>query len=266
MCAHPASRESNALLRQASPRSRRVAVRIALLFSALFLAFSGESALKPDVMAPGKYGPHFEMYEVYRHGWPATFLERASVSVSAAPGWRLSAWRFWEGVEWVSWIALLSDLIALGCMSWIVSNGVESAFRRWRFGTKLLFSAVAGAAVVCALIAGALSKYEKESAVVRAIEKLEAEQGSWSAEHSIEWERRGPTWLRAALGWRTARPLDRVVGLEASSSAIEQVTSLHELKVVRVVGEISNRQLQHLAQCPHLETLDLNVHQFAQRW
>lgn len=234
---------------------------ILLIATVILLNLSGRGGARPDVFVPGKYGPHFPLVEVSRHGWPVTCVQREPVPVAAPPWSRLSTWRLWEGIEWFSWKGLLANLAAV--VGLVVVGGI--CFDRWqrrrgfRFGVRELLAAVALCGALCGWLALSLAGHRRELDILKSIEAIEVETGGWvvSIEGRIEWERGGPQWLRAIAGDKALRAFDRVVAIDTTSDALSNVVKLRRLRVVRLVGAVSNRQLARLAECKHLEALDM---------
>ena len=107
-----------------------------LLLAILFLLtiVPGQIVAGPDILANGKYGPHFETAEYREHGWPLAFLRREGILVPLQPtnpwqgGWRLSSWRLWEGADRFSIQSLMIDLAC----ALVVVGVLGSLFEVWR--------------------------------------------------------------------------------------------------------------------------------------
>lgn len=219
----------------------------------LLLNIPGQWIVGPDIFATGKYGPHFGVYEHCEHGWPSTYLWRQSSS----------PWKLLERIEQFSVAGLLADVaIALGLL--FVSGLLFEAWRRRRnrflqfhLGDLLVFTAFV--AVVAGILATYRHQYRRELRALESIEKTES-RTEWGipVNERVDWQPGGPSWLRNVLGDRPFRIFDRVVGIDAADEELRHVVKLRNLKVVRLfIFSASNRQLELLQQCPHLEALDL---------
>lgn len=244
-------------------RSTRVfqAFLVAIL---LLLNVPGQIAWGPDILADGKYGPHFDVLEHCEHGRPFTYLEREPVMLDRPPYWRLSLWNIFEGVDRFNASILFIDAV-LGCGIVLVAGFLFESWRRRR--TRLLQFYIGELLIVIGIVAACAavyvfhrSQHRNERSILQAINEIEDQSGhgKWDINERVEWQSSGPTWLWHIIGGRPFQVFDRVVGIDTEGGEeIKHVVKLSELGVVRIKGAVSNRQLKMLEQLPQLEALDM---------
>jgi hypothetical protein len=216
---------------------------------------SGRLVARPDVFGPGKYGPHFPLEDFSQHGWPMIFLERVAIQVGNPPTWRLSPWRIWEGAERVSWGAFAFNVTIAAMV--VVAGATAVCSVSWkrgpRFGLRALFFAVTMCGITLSI---PLVGYRREQRILDSISKL-ATPNTAPIHDRLEWHRGGPHWLRSLLGDQLMHVFDRVAGVDAAGSELLEVAKLEDLKVVRIMGSVSTRQLKLVSRCRTLEALYL---------
>ncbi|MBX3414193.1 MAG: hypothetical protein KF708_16005 [Pirellulales bacterium] len=228
----------------------------------LFLNLPGQILVGPDIFQDGKYGPHFEYYEHAEHGWPFTYLWRETVTLSGPPFWWLSTWNVFEGVRHFSLLYLIAD-VAIGL---IAASAAALLFERWRgrrerlvqFRIRDLLLIVGVLSAIATVLAYHRSQHLAEQNTLRTVESTHIPDVTWGPiAQRVRWQPSGPSWLRVLIGDWPFASFDRVISIDASGINLEQVATLRRLKVVRIMGNVSDRQLQALERLRQLEALDM---------
>lgn len=231
----------------------------------LLVNVPGQIVVGPDISSGGKYGPHFDADEHCEHGWPAVWLEREPVALHPHGIWslRLSPWRLDEGVERFNTVGLLVDLVTAIAIV-LIGGAVFELWRRRRpkllqlqLGELLVL--VALSAVCAAVLAAQGRRHQRELELLQLIEDTPDASAEWAIPVSERADRQpgGPSWLQDLVDLEWFRRFDRVVGIAATGEELKHAVQLRNLKVVRLVGGVSNDDLQALEQCSQLEALDV---------
>jgi hypothetical protein len=218
-----------------------------------------------NVRASGKYGPHFEGFENFaEHGWPWTYLKREAVN---GPGptseWRLSRWRFWEGIVKLNAVQLFVNvaLIAAVTVPFAVYLSQWLLARRswWQFSLSelaiLIFVCSAGLGWYAVLRSGQLSD-------MRTLQSIAQTPSDSSSRDSLAWNRSivqraewsdstGTKESKSHAAWA------RVVAIDTSDDELPKLINLKHLVTVRIWNGASPRTLAQLKRFPRLEALDL---------
>lgn len=237
---------------------------VAALVAAVLVFFNvpGEIVFTPDLALDGKYGPHFEFTDDCLHGWPATYLRREAGFLQDPPYWEM--WNLLEGVEEFSALSLFSNAAVAVLVAFLAGTLFEIWRRRRRRLYHLhlidLLILVSVLAVCGAVYSANRAEFRAEQAVLRSIEESQDPivKSHIRIEQLVDWQLGGPSWLRHRGIDAPFAVLDRVMGAEATGEELEEVRRLHNLRVVRIVGPASNRQLQLLEELPNLQALDMS--------
>lgn len=210
----------------------------------------------------------------YEHGWPMTHVVRQEVKSSSLRLQRpkflaptiTRCWQFWDITdrdEFHPW--RLAGNVAIGiCISTLGGCMFELWRRRHRswlqihiFDVGLAMTAVA--AVLGWYVAARNVHTREETLLAAKVDEMTESGRIGNDMFSVEWEQRGPTWMRLWLGDEYFQFLDRVVAAESQRE--EGRAKLAEFRELRR-GDVTHRhftEVDQLRQMPNLEELDLTL-------
>ena len=251
--------QSQELLPVISKRNIRcfcAAVVIVAITTAL-LNLPGQAVLEPDILGIGQYGPHFELQEHYEHGWPFVFLWRLSDPVAQGQP-MLTCWMVHRDIFRFRVLPLVVNLmlgVGIASVATVFWCGRARCRKRpFRFTLLEIGALVVILGAVFGYYVARRSQYLRD---LRLVESLEASKERISASDS--WQLGGPTWIRRIIGDIPFRALDRVIAVSIAGDQLRLVSSLDELKVIRIIGGTSNDCLNALSELPRLEAIDMNM-------
>ena len=252
---------------QESKARRSAARRGAMLTPAMFwcgvlmlaaLGFAnavGRFVVEPDVAdSPRGKGRELVVIATSQAGWPLPF-----VAVSGQKAFPLAALE--EGIHWISWPALAADLaigLALAAAGgFLLAAWIKSRRRLMQFVLLdvLLLTGVIG----LGLGFGYLPRVEHLEDE-RTIFDLDIRPGSWTdlqVSRRIVWQPGRMEWLRRMVGETWLPDTGRVVAANVYGGDVRDLSQLDRLRVLRVFGTVTDRELNQLSKLAELECLDL---------
>lgn len=184
-------------------------------------------------------------------GWPWPYL-----CLSGSRTWPLA--HLDEAVRWISVAALLADVLAaaLACGgAWLIGQRFISRRRWWQFGLFDIAGLTAIVSIVLAYVVVPRAACERDRAAMRYLSGGDlfdsvVEQAVWQP---------GPSaWLRSLIGEKWIPDTGQVIGLDAYGGNVREIVKLRGLRMLRVHGTITDRDLNQLARLPNLESLDVS--------
>lgn len=259
------ARTSHRTASSSPPRSRPLAP-LAFVWGVGILALlgvanlAGRTVVQPDItFTSAVSGRELVALRTSQSGWPSPFLE-----IGGERLFPLGAME--EGVRWISWPALAVDLlVALAATAgggYLIAMWVRGRRRLLQFG--LLDALLAITAIALVLGFGYLPRRQHLSdlAIITSLEPDEADlpRGYFrpqTTERRIIWQPGRFEWLRQLAGEDRLPDTGRVVAANAYGFDVRRLARLDELRVVRVYGTVTDRELDKLRTLPNLECLDL---------
>jgi hypothetical protein len=229
-----------------------------MLLGLLALAnFIGRTVVEPDVaVVSPKAGRELVVIQTSQTGWPLPF-----VAVNGQRPFPLVAME--GGVHWISWPALALDLM-LGLAfvvggAWLFAMWVKGRRRLLQFGLLDLLLVIS--AVGLGLGYGYLPRLAHLEDQ-RTIEDVVGNQAPFNHkpsyfERRIVWQPGRMEWLRQLAGERWLPDTGRVVAANVWGNDVRRLAKLDRLRVVRLYGSVTDRELNQLGQLRELECLDL---------
>lgn len=250
----------------ALPGSRRVSIlgALVLLAGLAIVNLLGRTVVEPDI-ALGTGGSSTQLVQSRQSqiGLPWPYL-------------RLTSERTWplahvqDGVVWTSTPAILGNVLVAVALAtiggWLVSQRSASRRRWWQFG--LLDLALAMTVVALAVGVGYLpaERHRKEAGLIASLKSSAGmPKRTWSRRtgefvypQAVIWQPGAVDWLRQILSERWAPETSHVVAIDIHGTDARQLVGLTRLRAIRLWGQVSDAEVNMLAQLRELETLDIS--------
>jgi hypothetical protein len=192
-------------------------------------------------------------------GWPLPFL-----AIGGERSLPLAALE--EGIHWIAWPALAADL-AVAVVAAIGGGYLLATWMRNRRGLLqfgLLDALIAITLIALALGLGYLPRRAHLSDL-RVIASLDPDEAALprgyfrpqTTERRIIWQPGRAEWLRQWAGENWLPDTGRVVAANVHGFDVRRLPKLDQLRVIRVYGTVTDRELATLRTLPRLECLDL---------
>jgi hypothetical protein len=222
---------------------------------------AGRTVVEADIAPVGPAaGRDLVTLRTSQSGWPLAF-----VAIGGERLFPVAALE--EGVHWISWPALAFDLIL--CVAGAVVGGTLLAtwlrYRRrmLQFGLLDVLVAITFIAVVLGL--GYLPR-RQHLADLNVVSNLDPEEAALprdyfrpqTTERRIIWQPGRAEWLRQLAGENWLPDTGRVVAVNVHGFDVRKLPQLDQLRVVRIYGTVTDRELARLDKLPRLECLDLS--------
>lgn len=249
-----------------SPHKSRPLAPAMLVWGAIVLVvlalvnLAGRTVVEADIaLISPTAGRDLVALRTSQSGWPLPFL-----AIGGERSFPLAALE--EGVHWISWPALVVDL-AVAMVATIVGGYLLAIWMRNRrrllqFG--LLDALIAITFIAMALGLGYLPRRQHLSDL-RVIASLDPDEATLprgyfrpqTTERRIIWQPGSTEWLRQWAGENWLPDTGRVVAANVHGFDVRRLPKLDQLRVIRVYGTVTDRELATLSTLPRLECLDL---------
>lgn len=215
-----------------------------------------------EIPDDGKYGPHYEPYTRYEHGWPSSYLTR---NIWISWGLRSNSWGITQNVQSFSVSGIAIDSLVAAVVVTCAAAIFESWRRRrqslWRFRLIELFGVLTTVAV-----AGGWYQWQSRIANLEAAALQEAhldylkqypDESKYPFD-DVTYERGGPTFLRELLGDKPFTFQDRVVHADIIDSNPKFANQFPYLQCIRPGADgIETDAARSISKLRRLETLDV---------
>ena len=215
---------------------------------------------------------NFELLPQYEHGWPLTHLVRQEQWGTGQRGFGdgfwfptiEKCWRFWDLREKDELHGgRLAGNVAIGLTITILAGGL---FEIWRRRHRSLFQVhLVDVGLATTAVAGVLGWYvaartthqREEAALAIYVDEMTEHGAMRSTMSGVEWEKRGPTWIRVWLGDSRFEVFDRVIAANPlTEKGVSSLAAFRELRKTSVECR-DLPELARLSQFPQLEELDV---------
>ncbi|MCI0357892.1 MAG: hypothetical protein L0211_05310 [Planctomycetaceae bacterium] len=229
---------------------------------AIFNLF-GRTVVEADIVPGVGNAPSQLVQSRQSHlGWPWPCLRLVSERA-----WPLA--HLQDGVRWTSAPAAMGNVLVAAALAliggWLLGQRAASRKRWWQFG--LLDLALAMTVIALAVGFGYLpaERHRKEARLVADLEWSAAPNPYWDIvtgkyldRPTVVWQPGAVDWLRQVFAERWVPETSHVVAVQLKGASVRKLVGLRGLRVVRLDGQVSDAELNLLAQLPDLETLDIS--------
>jgi hypothetical protein len=262
--------------RHASPRATRAWLPriVTLLFALLLLAWLiiANTVGHLEVTAEpwqflGSSDRPLDAVRSTQAGWPWTY-----VTIREYRNWPLA--NLETGVTQLSTVALLLDiavgLLAIGLGAWLFHQGWTRRRRLFQFGLLDLTVVTGLVGVVLGYGFMPRMQHARDAAVLAALDPHKEDSEPDPFANPFRQPRRDKTvrqaiwhtgrnqWLRDLVGEDRLPPTGHIVGLSLRGVLAPEAARLPRLQAIQIFDQVSDRDLNVLAQLPQLDYLDLS--------
>jgi Leucine rich repeat len=254
---------------KARPRTRQVSVVGGLVLLAGLAVFNlfGRSVIEADIaLFKGSGSSLLVQSRQSQIGWPWPCLRLASERA-----WPLA--HLQDGVRWTSASAMLGDVLVASVVAliggWLLGQRSASRRKLWQFGLLDLALVMTAAALAVGYLYLPAERHREEARLVadlqeRARAKVpltnwKRNTGTLADPQTVVWQPGAVDWLRQFFAESWMPETSHVVAIETNGTDVRQLVGLVRLRVVRLQKQVSDTELNGLAQLPELETLDISA-------
>jgi hypothetical protein len=230
-----------------------------MLAAVCLVNVTGRFVVEPDVAdSPAGTGRELVVVATSQAGWPLPF-----VAVGGQRAFPLAALE--EGVHWISWTALAADL-AIGLVlaaagAWLLTAWTKGRRRLFQFGLldALLLMGAIGLALGYGYLPRAAHLEDQRVVAEIGLQKMSPYRSRRLHDFNrhVVWQP-GPTeWARQTIGEKLLPDTGRVVAANLYGSDVRRLGKLDRLRVLRIYGTVTDRELNQLSKLTELKCLDL---------